>query len=71
MRLVVDVLLAAGATRARALTTNPRKAALPPEVEVVRRCLGRAETLPAACEGVERVYLAPLQESVRLGDRSR
>ena len=64
-RLVVDELLAAGATRVRALTDNPRKAALPSGVEVVRGYLGRVETLPAAFEGVQRMYLAPLEETVR------
>jgi uncharacterized protein YbjT (DUF2867 family) len=64
-RRVVDHLLRAGATRVRALTNNPEKAALPPEVEVVRGYLGRVETLPAALEGVERMYLAPLETTVR------
>lgn len=64
-RLVVNHLLAAGAKRVRALTTNPRKAALPAEVEVVVGYLGRPETLPAALEGVERMYLAPLPETAR------
>lgn len=64
-RLVVDELLAAGATRVRALTNKPEKAALPPQVEVVRGWLGRIETLPAALEGVEKVYLAPLESTVR------
>jgi uncharacterized protein YbjT (DUF2867 family) len=62
-RLVVDHLLAAGA-RVRALTNNPKKAALPAEVEVVEGYLGRPETLPAALEGIERMYLAPLPETV-------
>jgi uncharacterized protein YbjT (DUF2867 family) len=34
-RLVVDRLLAMGATGVRALTNDPEKAALPAEVEVV------------------------------------
>jgi uncharacterized protein YbjT (DUF2867 family) len=63
-RLVVDELLAAGATRVRALTANPEKARLPSDVEVVRGYVGRVETLPAALEGVERMYLAPLAETV-------
>jgi uncharacterized protein YbjT (DUF2867 family) len=58
-RLVVDHLLARGA-RVRALTTNPGKAALPPEVEVIRGYLGRPESLRLALAGVERMYLAPL-----------
>ena len=64
-RLVVDCLLAAGAKQIRALTNNPKKAALPAEVEVVEGYLGRLETLPAALEGVERMYLAPLPKTVR------
>ncbi len=64
-RLVVDQLLARGASRVRALTTNPKKAALPPEVEVVVGYIGRPETLPAALEGVERMYLAPHPQTAR------
>lgn len=58
-RLVVDHLLARGA-QVRALTTNPRKAALPPEVEIARGYLGRPDTLPAGLADVDRMYLAPL-----------
>ncbi|WP_431917847.1 NAD(P)H-binding protein [Amycolatopsis tucumanensis] len=64
-RLVVDELLAAGASEVRALTTDPVRAALPPEVEVVEGYLGRVETLPRALEGVDRMYLAPLTRTVR------
>jgi uncharacterized protein YbjT (DUF2867 family) len=64
-RLVVDELLAAGAMNVRAMTNKPEKAALPPEVEVVRGYLGHVETLPAALEGVEKMYLAPLESTVR------
>ncbi|WP_020577125.1 NmrA family NAD(P)-binding protein [Actinopolymorpha alba] len=63
-RLVVDALLAAGATDVRALTNNPAKAALPDGVEVVTGYLGRPETLPAALAGVDRMYLAPLVQTV-------
>ena len=63
-RLVVDHLLAAGATELRALTANPAKAALPAGVEVVEGYLGRLETMPGALEGVERMYLAPLPHTV-------
>jgi len=63
-RLVVDQLLAAG-VKVRALTNNPRKAALPAEVEVVEGYLGRIDTLPAALAGIERMYLAPLPRTVR------
>lgn len=58
-RRVVDLLLAAGATDVRALTIDPARAALPPEVDVAVGHLGRAESLPAALDGVERMYLAP------------
>src|ERR1044071_9923146 len=67
-RLVVDQLVAAGGYplgAVRALTNNPRKAALPAEVEVVEGYLGRIETLPAALKGVEVLYLAPLPRTVR------
>ncbi|SFQ54922.1 Uncharacterized conserved protein YbjT, contains NAD(P)-binding and DUF2867 domains [Amycolatopsis arida] len=63
-RMVVDHLVGTG-EKVRALTTNPAKAALPAEVEVVRGYLGRPETLPPALAGVDRVYLAPLPETVR------
>lgn len=58
-RLVVDHLVAAGAP-VRALTVDPRRAALPAGVEVVKGYIGRPETLPAALAGVDRLYLAPL-----------
>lgn len=64
-RLVVDELLAARATDVRALTNKPEKAALPPEVEVVRGYLGRVETLQGVFDGVEKMYLAPLEKTVR------
>jgi uncharacterized protein YbjT (DUF2867 family) len=64
-RLVVDELLAAGATHVRALTNKPEKAALPPGVEVVRGYIGRPETLHGVFDGVEKMYLAPLEETVR------
>ncbi|MGW6377793.1 NmrA family NAD(P)-binding protein [Rhodococcus sp. NPDC055112] len=63
-RLVVDHLLAAGATDVRALTNNPQKAMLPDGVEVAEGYLRRPESLPAAFEGVERMYLAPTPETV-------
>ncbi|ASR39253.1 hypothetical protein BAY61_13525 [Prauserella marina] len=62
-RLVVDRLRAAGAP-VRALTKNPRKAALPADVEVIEGYLGELDTLPPALEGVERMYLAPLPGTV-------
>ncbi|MEV6219651.1 NAD(P)H-binding protein [Nocardia sp. NPDC051833] len=63
-RKVVDHLLAAGHTEVRALTTDPRKAALPAGVAVVEGYLRRPETLPAAFDGVERMYLAPTPDNV-------
>lgn len=57
-RLVVDELLAAGATGVRALTARPEQADLPSEVEVVRGWVGRPDTVRAAVEGVDRMYLA-------------
>ena len=51
--------------RSRALTANPAKAALPAGVEVAKGYLGRPSTLPAALEGVDTVYLAPLPAIVR------
>ncbi|MEV0288333.1 NmrA family NAD(P)-binding protein [Kribbella sp. NPDC050820] len=58
-RLLVDELVAADAP-VRALTNNPKKAALPQTVEVAKGYLGKPETLPAALRGVDTVYLAPL-----------
>jgi uncharacterized protein YbjT (DUF2867 family) len=63
-RLVVDELLALGATGVRALTVNPARAALPAQVEVVRGYLGRPETVAPALAGVDRMYLAPLLGTV-------
>ncbi len=63
-RLVVDHLLAAGAP-VRALTVDPQRAALPAGVEVVKGYIGRPATLPAALVGVDRLYLAPLPQTVR------
>jgi uncharacterized protein YbjT (DUF2867 family) len=63
-RLVVDHLRAAGAP-VRALTRNPRRAALPAGVEVVQGYLGELDTLPPAFAGVEEMYLAPLARTVR------
>lgn len=59
-RLVVDRLLAAGATDVRALTNRPEEADLPPGVEVVRGWPGRVESVRPALVGVERMYLAPV-----------
>lgn len=61
-RKVVDQLLLRGATDIRALTVDPAKAALPAGVEAVRGYLRRPATLPAAFEGVDRMYLASIQD---------
>jgi uncharacterized protein YbjT (DUF2867 family) len=58
-RLLVDELVAAGAA-VRALTKNPKKAALPHDVEVAKGYLGKPDTLPQALQGIDTVYLAPL-----------
>lgn len=62
-RLLVDELVAAGAP-VRALTVNPKKAALPEQVEVAKGYLGKPETLPEALKGIDTVYLAPLAATV-------
>ncbi|MFI5716403.1 NAD(P)H-binding protein [Nocardia sp. NPDC051750] len=63
-RKVVDELLARGTKGIRALTVDPVKAALPDEVEVVRGWVRRPETLAGALQGVERMYLAPVPDTV-------
>ncbi|MFC4376098.1 NAD(P)H-binding protein [Nocardia halotolerans] len=63
-RMVVDRLIAAGASDIRALTVDPVKAALPEGVEVARGYLRRLDTLPAAFDGVDRMYLAPTPDNV-------
>jgi uncharacterized protein YbjT (DUF2867 family) len=62
-RMVVDHLLAAGGCTVRALTVDPARARLPDGVEVARGYLRRPETLPAAIEGVDAMYLAPTPET--------
>ncbi|MCV7203176.1 hydroxylase [Mycolicibacterium peregrinum] len=66
-RRVVDELIRLGGSDIgdiRALTANPAKAALPESVTAITGYLGKPETLPAAFEGVERVYLAPFPATV-------
>ncbi|MHA4852431.1 NmrA family NAD(P)-binding protein [Rhodococcus sp. MSC1_016] len=63
-RMLVDHLLARGATDVRALTNHPEKAHLPAGVEVVHGYLRRLDTLPAAFDGVESMYLAPTPDTV-------
>ncbi|WP_436526926.1 SDR family oxidoreductase [Actinoplanes sp. HUAS TT8] len=58
-RMVVDELLALGATDVRALTADPVKADLPDGVEVVRGHFGRLATVADALTGADKLYLAP------------
>ena len=63
-RKVVDHLISLGADDIRALSNHPERADLPEEVEVVPGYVRRLSSLPAAFEGVERMYLAPALETV-------
>lgn len=66
-RRVVNELIRLGGSDIgdiRALTANPAKAALPESVTTITGSLGKPETLRAAFEGVERVYLAPFPATV-------
>jgi uncharacterized protein YbjT (DUF2867 family) len=63
-RRIVDHLIDLGANDIRALTKNPAKAKLPDEVRAITGYLGDPDSLPAALDGVERVYLAPLPETL-------
>jgi uncharacterized protein YbjT (DUF2867 family) len=65
-RRIVDHLIDLGANDIRALTKNPAKAKLPDVVTVITGYLGDPESLPAAFEGVERMYLAPLPETLEI-----
>jgi uncharacterized protein YbjT (DUF2867 family) len=58
-RLVVDHLVRAGGVDVRAVTADPARAALPPEVEVVEGFVGRLESVVPALTAVDKVYLAP------------
>ncbi|WP_102145410.1 SDR family oxidoreductase [Mycobacterium hubeiense] len=58
-RRIVDHLIDLGVSDIRALTTNPAKAKLPEGVTPITGYLGKPETLPAALDGVDRMYLAP------------
>ncbi len=62
--MVVDHLVAGGASSVRALTTDPERAALPDGVQVARGYLRKPDTLPAALAGVDRMYLAPTPDTV-------
>ena len=59
-RNVVEQLLAEGA-EVRAISRNPGTAGLPAGVQVLPGDLTRPETLPAALDGVDRVFLFPAQ----------
>ena len=63
-RRIVDHLIDLGANNIRALTTNPAKAKLPDGVTVLTGHLGKPESLPAALKGVDRMYLAPLPDTL-------
>ncbi|UNB55244.1 SDR family oxidoreductase [Mycolicibacterium sp. YH-1] len=63
-RRVVDHLITLGAKDIRALTANPTKAQLPDSVTAITGYLGRPDSLRAALDGVERVYLAPYTETL-------
>ncbi|WP_067999270.1 NAD(P)H-binding protein [Nocardia pseudobrasiliensis] len=62
-RMVVNHLVSLGAEDIRALSNHPERTAFPPEVEVVKGYLKRPASLPAAFEGVDRMYLAPTRET--------
>lgn len=62
-RHVVDQLIRAGAS-VRALTRNPATARLPAEAEVVQGDLTQPATLVPALEGIDRMYLFPVEETV-------
>jgi len=63
-RRIVDHLIDLGANDIRALTKNPAKANLPDGVAAVTGYLGDPESLSAAFEGVERMYLAGTLEKL-------
>jgi uncharacterized protein YbjT (DUF2867 family) len=65
-RLVVDHLIALGVNDIRALTKNPAKAKLPDGVTAVTGYLGEPASLPAAFDGVDSVYLAPLPPTLEV-----
>jgi uncharacterized protein YbjT (DUF2867 family) len=63
-RRIVDHLMDLGANDIRALTKNPAKADLPDGVQPVIGYLGEPESLRAAFDGADRVYLAPLPKTL-------
>ena len=64
-RRIVDHLIELGANDIRALTKYPTKAQLPDGVTSVTGYLGEPDSLPAALDGVDRMYLAPLPETLQ------
>jgi uncharacterized protein YbjT (DUF2867 family) len=63
-RNVVKQLLQTGVS-VRALTRNPATAGLSPEAEVVQGNLTQPATLAPALEGIDRMYLFPVEETAR------
>ncbi|MBB5918608.1 uncharacterized protein YbjT (DUF2867 family) [Nocardia transvalensis] len=63
-RKVVDHLIALGADDIRALSNHPERAGLPEGVEVAHGYLRRVSSLPEAFDGVQRMYLAPVLETI-------
>jgi uncharacterized protein YbjT (DUF2867 family) len=63
-RNVVDQLLQAG-VHVRALTRNPATAGLPTAAEVVQGDLTVPATLVPALDGIDRMYLFPVEETAR------
>ncbi|XVQ06505.1 SDR family oxidoreductase [Spirillospora sp. CA-255316] len=63
-RNVVDQLLRVG-VEVRALTRNPATAGLPPQVEVVRGDLAEPDSVASVFEGIDRMYLFPVEETAR------
>jgi len=63
-RRIVDHLITMGANDIRALTKDPAKANLPDGVSTIVGYLGDTTSLPAALDGVERMYLAPLPQTL-------
>jgi NAD(P)-dependent dehydrogenase (short-subunit alcohol dehydrogenase family) len=63
-RRIVGHLIDLGANDIRALTKDPAKADLPDSVQPITGYLGDPESLPAALDGVDRMYLAPLPKTL-------
>ena len=63
-RRVVNHLIDLGANDIRALTKDAVKANLPEPVTAITGYLGDPDTLAAALDGVERMYLAPLPSTL-------